>query len=75
MAESSRVIVRMAVLAAALLALVPEAIASQRVTHSLAGTVRDSLTGQPLPGARVELVPAAARESAGYQAEADATGR
>ena len=41
----------------------------------IGGMVRDSLTGRPLAGARVELIPAAARESAGYLAESDQNGR
>jgi len=40
----------------------------------LAGTVRDSIRSGPLADARVELVPAAARESAGYRAVTDSLG-
>jgi len=50
-------------------------LAAQHFTPSLAGTVRDSLSGLPLTRARVELVRAGARESAGYVAMADAAGR
>ena len=40
----------------------------------LAGTIRDSIRSGPLADARVELVPAAARESAGYRAVTDSMG-
>ncbi len=54
---------------------IPSALAAQHYVSRIDGTVRDSLAGRPLAGARIELVPAAARESAGYSAEADADGR
>ncbi len=56
-------------------ASVPGALAAQLYASRIDGTVRDSLAGRPLAGARIELVPAAARESAGYTVDADAAGR
>jgi len=75
MARSSWFPVRIALLGAALVARAPAPLAAQHFAPSLAGTVRDSLSGLPLPGARVELLRAGARESAGYLAEADGAGR
>ncbi len=54
---------------------VPALLNAQERGARLGGVVRDSLTGTTLAGARIELVPAAARESAGYTASADASGR
>ena len=53
----------------------PRPAVAQHGVSLVGGQVRDSITGRPLAGARVELVPAAARESAGYIAEADGDGR
>jgi Carboxypeptidase regulatory-like domain len=55
-------------------ALVPDAAVAQQFGARIGGTVRDSLAGRPLAGARVELIPAAARESPGYSTESDASG-
>ncbi len=71
----SRFPVCIAVFAAACGASAPVSSTAQYFTPSLAGTVRDSLSGLPLTQARVELVRAGARESAGYVATADAAGR
>ncbi len=54
---------------------IPGVLAAQHYGSRVDGTVRDSLAGRPLAGARVELVPAAARESAGYSVDADADGK
>ena len=53
----------------------PQCVEAQQGNSLIGGLVLDSLTGRPLAGARVELVPAAARESAGYVTKADSNGR
>jgi hypothetical protein len=53
----------------------PQVAAAQQGSAYVRGQVRDSIAGRPLAGARVELVPVAARQSAGYVTEADTEGR
>lgn len=53
----------------------PPSLRAQGFGSRLDGTVRDSLSNRPLAFARIELVPAAARESAGYAVQADVDGR
>ncbi len=66
----------LAIASAAIVSLsVPRDVGAQQGTSLIGGQVLDSITGRPLAGARVELVLAAARESAGYVAEADLDGR
>jgi hypothetical protein len=75
--RTQRNILHFVVIAGAAIATLgaPRGVQAQQGSSLIGGLVRDSLTGRPLAGARVELVLAAARESAGYVAEADSNGR
>jgi hypothetical protein len=74
---SNKNVLRATVLAAALGTLSTPALSqsSPGRLQTVTGYVRDSLAGgRPLAGARVELIPATARESAGFMAIVDTSG-